>query len=160
LNPDESLRRKKATALVRTDRGIGGTTWQPTLRRERNLGSVQNSGLELTVNTTILDTRSLGWDLTVAASHNTNKILSLGVDAQGKSNPTIGTGGTRDSIGLPVNAYFYRPFTYSDANGAATSHPARSRSAQRRVSRVLAAARPRLVPEASTCSAGSCGSRR
>ena len=82
----------------------------------RNLGSVQNSGLELTVNTTILDTRSLGWDLTVAASHNNNKILSLGVDAQGKPNPTIGTGGTRDSIGLPVNAYFYRPFTYSDAN--------------------------------------------
>jgi outer membrane receptor protein involved in Fe transport len=83
----------------------------------RNLGSVQNSGVELTVNTTILDTRSLGWDLTVAASHNSNKILSLGVDAQGKPNPTIGTGGTRDSIGLPVNAYFYRPFTYSDANG-------------------------------------------
>jgi hypothetical protein len=83
----------------------------------RNLGSVQNSGLELTVNTTIIDSRALGWDLTVAASHNTNKILSLGVDAQGKPNPTIGTGGTRDSIGLPVNAYFYRPLTYNDANG-------------------------------------------
>ena len=82
----------------------------------RNLGSVRNSGLELTMNTTILDRRSLGWDLTVTASHNTNKILSLGVDAQGKPNPTIGTGGTRDSVGLPVNAYFYRPFTYNDAN--------------------------------------------
>jgi TonB-linked SusC/RagA family outer membrane protein len=82
----------------------------------RNLGSVQNSGVELTVNSTIVDHRNFGWDLTVAASHNSNKVVSLGRDAQGNSNPTIGTGGVRDSIGLPVNAYFYRPYTWSDAN--------------------------------------------
>jgi hypothetical protein len=77
----------------------------------RNVASVGNSGIEVTVNTTILDRRSFGWDLTASASHNSNKILSLG------GNPTIGTGGSRDSVGLPVNAQFYRPFTYSDANG-------------------------------------------
>jgi len=82
----------------------------------RNLGSVANSGVELTMNTTLIDRRNFEWDVTVTASHNSNKILSLGVDAQGKPNPTIGTGNTRDSIGLPVNAYFFRPFTYADAN--------------------------------------------
>src|SRR5205814_7820599 len=35
----------------------------------RNLGSIQNTGLELALTTTILDMRRLGWDLTVAASH-------------------------------------------------------------------------------------------
>ena len=45
-----------------------------------NLGSVSNSGLELTLNTTLLDRRRFGWDITVAASHNSNKILSLGID--------------------------------------------------------------------------------
>ena len=83
----------------------------------KNLGSVQNSGVELTVTSTLVDRRALGWDLTVSASHNSNKIVSLGVDAQGNPNPTIGTGGTRDSLGLPVNAYFYRPVAYRDANG-------------------------------------------
>ena len=83
----------------------------------KNLGSVENSGVELTLTSTIVDRRAFGWDLTVAASHNSNKVVSLGRDAQGNPNPTIGTGATRDSIGLPVNAYFYRPYTWSDANG-------------------------------------------
>jgi hypothetical protein len=86
----------------------------------RNLGSVSNSGVEVTLNTTLLDRRYLGWDMTVSASHNTNKVASLGVDAQGHPNPTIlvnTSGSLRDSVGLPVNAYFYRPFTFSDANG-------------------------------------------
>jgi TonB-linked SusC/RagA family outer membrane protein len=82
----------------------------------RNLGSVANSGIEITLNTSILELRNFGWDLTVTGSHNSNKILSLGVDAHGNPNPTIGTGGTRDSVGLPVNAYFYRPYTFSDLN--------------------------------------------
>jgi len=81
-----------------------------------NLGSVSNSGLELELNSQLIDRRVLGWDVTVAASHNSNKVLSLGNSPSGKPNPTIGTGTTRDSIGLPVNAVFARPYTYSDAN--------------------------------------------
>ena len=46
----------------------------------------------------------------------TNKILSLGVDANGKPNPTIGTGTTRDSVGCPANGWFFNPYTYSDKN--------------------------------------------
>ena len=82
----------------------------------RNLGSVENNGLELNVTATLLDRRYFGWDMTVAASHNTNKVASLGVDSKGNPNPTIGTGATRDSVGLPVNGYFYRGFHYADAN--------------------------------------------
>ncbi len=83
----------------------------------RNLASVENSGLELDVNTTLVDRRAVEWDVTIAASHNSNKILSLGNDPTGKPNATIGTGTYRDSVGLPVNAVFARPYTYSDANG-------------------------------------------
>jgi hypothetical protein len=74
-----------------------------------NIASVQNNGLEMNLNTTLLDRRRFGWDISVTASHNSNKILALGV-------PTIGTGNTRDSLGLPANALFGRPFTYADSN--------------------------------------------
>ncbi len=83
----------------------------------RNLGSTQNTGLELTLNTTLLDNRYVNWDATISGSHNSNKILSLGKDATGKPNPTIGTGTTRDSLNLPINANYYLPYTFSDANG-------------------------------------------
>src|SRR5207245_798337 len=95
---------------------IAPSSGTPSLTVLKNLGSVSNSGYELTVNSTIIDRRALGWDITIAGSHNSNKILSLGTDASGKPTPTIGTGGTRDSVGLPVNGFFARPYTFSDAN--------------------------------------------
>ncbi|HEU4990221.1 MAG TPA: SusC/RagA family TonB-linked outer membrane protein [Gemmatimonadaceae bacterium] len=82
----------------------------------KNLASVDNSGLEAEIDGTLVDRRMISWDVTVSASHNTNKILSLGKDPSGKANATIGTGAFRDSVGLPVNAAFARPYTYSDAD--------------------------------------------
>jgi TonB-linked SusC/RagA family outer membrane protein len=93
----------------------------------RNLGSVRNSGLEASLTTTLLDTRNFGWDMTIGGSHNTNKIESLGLqsctvgstgcDANGfKSNPTIGTGANRDSLGMPIRGIYARPYTFNDAN--------------------------------------------
>jgi TonB-linked SusC/RagA family outer membrane protein len=82
-----------------------------------NLASVENSGIEVDLNSTILDRREIGWDITVAASHNSNKLLSLGVDASGNPNLTIGTGNSRDSVGLPIHAGFAKPYSYTDANG-------------------------------------------
>jgi hypothetical protein len=96
---------------------IASSSGASSLNVLKNLASVGNSGLELEVNSTLIDRRMLGWDVTVAASHNSNKILSLGNDPTGKPNATIGTGLTRDSVGLPVNGIFGRPYTYSDANG-------------------------------------------
>jgi TonB-linked SusC/RagA family outer membrane protein len=81
-----------------------------------NLGSVANSGVELELNSQLIDRRAFGWDVNIAASHNSNRVLSLGLDPSGKPNATIGTGSSRDSVGLPVNAVFSRPYTWSDAN--------------------------------------------
>jgi len=82
-----------------------------------NIASVQNSGWETAINTQIVDRSQFGWDLTISGSHNSNKIGTLGFDANGKPNKTIGTGAARDSVGFPVNGLFLRPFTFADKNG-------------------------------------------
>ena len=82
----------------------------------RNLGSVKNSGIEASIQTTIVDNRRFSWDVTLSGSHGSNRLVSLGNDALGNPNKTIGTGSLRDSVGLPINAYTYRAFHYTDAN--------------------------------------------
>lgn len=96
---------------------IAASAGPSALTITRNLGSIQNSGVELTVTTTLVNNSNFGWDLTVGGSHNSNKILSLGLDANGDPNPTIFTGTTRDSLGLSVLGFFAHPYTYSDADG-------------------------------------------
>jgi hypothetical protein len=83
----------------------------------RNLGSVKNAGVEATLTTTLLDRRNFGWDMSVSASHLANKVVSLGYDASGNPNKTVGTGASRDSVSTSVNGVFYRPYTYHDDNG-------------------------------------------
>ncbi|HVT38654.1 MAG TPA: SusC/RagA family TonB-linked outer membrane protein [Gemmatimonadaceae bacterium] len=82
----------------------------------RNLGSVQNTGIEATIQATLVNTQRFGWDVTASASHSGNKLVSLGLDPTGVPNKTIGTGSIRDSVGLPINAFFYRAHHYNDAN--------------------------------------------
>ncbi len=82
-----------------------------------NFGSIMNTGVEAVANLTLMDKRNFGWDMTLNGSHTTNKIITLGVDANGNPNPTIGTGTTRDSVGLPANGWFFKPYTFSDKNG-------------------------------------------
>jgi TonB-linked SusC/RagA family outer membrane protein len=102
---------------------IAASSGASSLTVTRNLGSVRNSGLEATVTTTLIDSRNFGWDMTVGGSHNTNKIESLGVDAQGKPNPTIGTGANRDSVGLPIRGVFARTYTFADSNSNGIIEP-------------------------------------
>jgi TonB-linked SusC/RagA family outer membrane protein len=102
---------------------IAASAGASALQVLRNLGSVRNTGVEATLTTTLLDLRNLGWDFTIAGSHNTNKIESLGFDANGKPNPTIGTGANRDSVGYPIRGIFARRYTYSDANGNGIIEP-------------------------------------
>ena len=82
----------------------------------RNIGSIQNSGIEVLLTAQLVQRENFGWDMTINGSHNTNKILSLGTNAAGIPNPTIGTGAQRDSVGLPINGFFYQTYTFSDAN--------------------------------------------
>ncbi|HEY5061269.1 MAG TPA: TonB-dependent receptor, partial [Gemmatimonadaceae bacterium] len=83
----------------------------------KNLGSIKNAGVEAVLTTTLADRKSIGWDLTLSGSHLSNKIISLGFDATGQPNKTVGTGSNRDSLGMSVNGWFYRPYTYNDTNG-------------------------------------------
>lgn len=83
----------------------------------KNLGSVKNWGYEALLTTQLLNRRSVAWDLTLSASHNGNELVTLGVDDAGKPIPPIIGNTTQQRPGYPLNGYWQRPFTWSDANG-------------------------------------------
>jgi TonB-linked SusC/RagA family outer membrane protein len=82
-----------------------------------NLGSVQNSGVEGQLTANIINLPRLSWDLVVAASRNSNKLISLGTDASGRPIPPIVGNTIRQVEGYPLNGYWQRPYTFEDANG-------------------------------------------
>jgi len=87
------------------------------LTRLQNIGSVLNKGVEAQINASIIDRRSLTWNVTLSGSHNTNKVLDLGIDPLTGNPRSIGTGTTRQKVGYPLNGQWYRPYTYNDDNG-------------------------------------------
>jgi hypothetical protein len=97
-------------AVIPPDLGTGNTT------QRTNLGSVKNAGLEGLLSAQVIDRRSVGVDLTFSGSANANKLLTLGVDAQGRPlAPQVGTT-TRNQPGYPLFGYWQRRYTYADAN--------------------------------------------
>jgi TonB-linked SusC/RagA family outer membrane protein len=82
----------------------------------KNLGSVKNAGAELSINAQLIDRRNFGWDMTIGAAHNKNKLVTLGKDDAGNALPRIGTT-TRQQEGYPLNSAWYVPYTWADANG-------------------------------------------
>jgi hypothetical protein len=90
----------------------------------KNFASVKNTGVEFAITTTVVDRRKIGWDLTFAASHNDNKVLELAKDNSGLPILVNGTGANRDSVGFPVRGWFYRQYTYADANSDGIIVPA------------------------------------
>lgn len=83
----------------------------------RNLGRVENSGNELTLNVTPLDVHNTKLDIAISGSTNKNRLKSLGKDAAGKPIPAIFFNPQRFQEGYPLGAYFQRKYKYSDANG-------------------------------------------
>lgn len=78
----------------------------------RNLGAVQNKGWEFLVSGQVVDTRAVGIDLTLNASTNANKLLSLG-GTPPQLNVT-----TRVLEGYPLFGFWARPITgWEDKNG-------------------------------------------
>ena len=78
----------------------------------RNLGSVKNAGVEVTVGGQLVQARRFGWDVNVATSYNANKVVSLG-----NTPPQIGTA-TRIVAGYPISGYWAQPITgWDDKNG-------------------------------------------
>ena len=70
-------------------------------QREANLGAVQNTGFEALDQRPVRRPPRFGWDVTFAASHNSNKLKSLGVDPAGNPiKPIVNTTHARLGRGL------------------------------------------------------------
>jgi TonB-linked SusC/RagA family outer membrane protein len=78
--------------------------------RFENLGSVTNKGAEAVISAQLLTRQNLGWDMTFTGSVNTNKLVNMGGVP-----PQVGAT-TRQTAGYPLNGYWQRKYTYSDAN--------------------------------------------
>ncbi|HEY4303889.1 MAG TPA: SusC/RagA family TonB-linked outer membrane protein [Gemmatimonadaceae bacterium] len=84
----------------------------------QNIGSTQNTGHELQVTAQLIDRRSFAWDVTLTGSHESNKVLNLGIDATTGLPRVLNPGGTqRNLAGYPINSLWLRPYHYADANG-------------------------------------------
>ncbi|HKW09863.1 MAG TPA: SusC/RagA family TonB-linked outer membrane protein [Gemmatimonadaceae bacterium] len=84
-----------------------------TTSRFENLGEVKNSGWEAAINTVLLQSANLGWDVTFNGSTNQNKLVSLG------GVPNIVLSSTQqDREKYPLNGWWSRPLLgFQDKNG-------------------------------------------
>lgn len=111
--------KKSSDALVNRD--LPPSLGQPTTQTV-NLGEVKNSGIEVLLRGTIMNTADLQWDASVSYSKNTNELVDLGKDPNTGDDiqPIIfGLGGDsqRFQEGFPLGGYWARDYTYSDTNG-------------------------------------------
>ncbi len=104
----------KATrnALVDVSAGwnVGNFTY------EENIGQVRNTGVEGTVNATVLHARHLTWDLSLNAAVNHNKLISL---APGVGKQRIGAGLPYSPLqvaGYPLYGHWGTRVQYADLN--------------------------------------------
>ncbi len=86
--------------------------------RRENIGSMKNAGLEALIQTQLVNSDRLGWDVSLNGSTNSNKIVSLGLVP-----PQLGSN-TRNTPGYPKLGYWDRKYTYADAdhNGIITAN--------------------------------------
>jgi TonB-dependent SusC/RagA subfamily outer membrane receptor len=96
---------------------IAGSAGAPVTSLLQNVGSTQNSGHELQINTQIIDNRQFGWDMTLSGSRNKGIVLDLGIDPATNLPRVLGAGGlTQNRAGDPINSQWYRTYTYNDDN--------------------------------------------
>jgi TonB-linked SusC/RagA family outer membrane protein len=78
----------------------------------QNLAKVENRGVELAVDASILRTRLLTWDVRVNGSHLKNRLVTVG-------EATLSTApGARNVVGYPINGLWDKPIlSFNDANG-------------------------------------------
>ncbi len=87
-----------------------------TTTQFKNLGTVSNKGWEFLANAKVLDLEPASLNLTVSASTNDNKVLSLGEISPGETVPPIVFGNQQHRVGSPLGSYFDRSVTFADAN--------------------------------------------
>ena len=80
--------------------------------RFENLGSVQNTGWEATLNARIINTPGVSWDLTFAGSKIKNELVELG-----EGIPPVISGIQRHTPGYELGSFWERPLlSFDDAN--------------------------------------------
>jgi hypothetical protein len=80
-----------------------------------NLGRVKNYGVELAINSRVIDAKSFAWDLSLSGSVYDNNLAEIG---QGVGQIVFGFGLQRHVQGYPLGGYWARPITgFADANG-------------------------------------------
>jgi len=91
---------------------LGTNTGTAAPSRVENLGKVRNWGWEWQIDGQLVQRANFGWDVTIAGSHNSNRLEELG------DQPEIVTSTqNRQRKGFPLNGYWQQPYTYDDANG-------------------------------------------
>ena len=92
----------KKTNDALLDRIIAPSAAASATTVRRNLASVKNAGIEATLTSTRARPQNFGWDFTIAASHNTNKVAAARHRSDsGNAIYVNGTGANRDSVGIP-----------------------------------------------------------
>jgi len=94
-----------------------------------NVGSVRNTGVELTLNAEVIRSKNFGWSVNANVSHNDNKVLSLtndkwvGKNMQAAPCQGQGLSGSYAQLimpGMPLGTFYGKRFTGFDANGLET----------------------------------------
>jgi outer membrane receptor protein involved in Fe transport len=81
--------------------------------RQENVGRIRNSGLEILTSARPFVSTAANWNVTLAYSNNTNKLMKLSTNSTG-----VQWGGMRYVEGYPVNAFWARPIVaYNDTDG-------------------------------------------
>jgi outer membrane receptor protein involved in Fe transport len=97
---------------------IAASSASPVTSLLQNIGSTRNWGHEFQANMQLVDLPRFGWDLQLNASHNSNKWLELGIDPTTGKERIIGAGLTTEQRqGYPLNAQWYKNYTWADKNG-------------------------------------------
>lgn len=96
---DALIERRLAPSLGQTD------------ARFENIGETLNHGFEGAINATPYQSDGVTWNMTLAGSTNTNRIVDLGEDVE-----PIVFGEQRHQEDFPLGAYFQEELTFEDAN--------------------------------------------
>ncbi len=85
------------------------------ITQQRNIGTVDNSGLELTLNSTLVQRREISWNFNGSFSSTKNRLVKLGIK---NADTLVGGGMVRFAVGYPLFGRWERSVAgYADLNG-------------------------------------------
>lgn len=89
-----------------------------TATQFQNLGAVLNTGWEYVANVKAFDVSNAQFDVSLNASTNHNKLLTLGLLPTGAKVPSIVVNSAQQHrVGYSLGSYWLKPMTFKDANG-------------------------------------------